>query len=177
MITNIGNCSMKVMLLLTLSLLSGCAEHVAERSGSDVDLFPITYTLNLNLKINPLHMSSADEELNQFIKQYWALVTTQPMSMTWRSDLGESLVKETILDLRRKGVDTNQIHLSVEPIEMDQRFDFQFTITEYRALVDRCQYTKIGHYSRTDEGCFSNGARWQSMVNPERALKPFVGER
>lgn len=175
MISNIGNPSIKLLLLLALSLVAGCAEHVAERSGSDVDLFPVTYTLNL--KINPKHVSSADEELNRFIKQHWALVTTQSMSMTWRSDLGENLVKETILELRRKGVDTNQILLSVEAIEMDQRFDFQLTITEYRALVDRCQYTKIGHYSRTDEGCFSNGARWQSMVNPERALKPFVGER
>ncbi len=175
MMINFSYHSERLLLLLSLLFLSGCAEHVAERRGSDVDLFPVTYTLNL--KINPKHVISADEELNQFIKLHWALITTQPMSMTWRSDLGESLVKETILDLRRKGVDTNQIHLSVEPIEMDQRFDFQFTITEYRALVDRCQYTKIGHYSRTDEGCFTNGARWQSMVNPERALKPFVGER
>ena len=175
MMINFSYHSERLLLLLSLLFLSGCAEHVAERRGSDVDLFPVTYTLNL--KINPLHVSSANEELDQFIKQHWALVATQSISMIGRSDLGEDLVKETLRMLRRKGVDTNQIHLSAEPIEMGQRFDFQFNITEYRALVDRCQYTKIGHYSRTDEGCFTNGARWQSMVNPERALKPFAGER
>ncbi|MGF1762018.1 hypothetical protein [Aliivibrio kagoshimensis] len=175
MMNLISTHTVRWLLLLSISFLFGCAEHVAERSGSDVDLYPITYTLNL--KINPKHVSRAEEELTEYLEQHWDLVTTQPMSMVWRSDLGEALINKTVKQLRKQGLDTKSIQINEELVELDQRFDFQLTITQYRVLVDRCEYTKIGHYSRTDEGCFSNGARWQSMVNPERALQLPVGEK
>ena len=49
-------------------------------------------------------------------------------------------------------------------------FDLYFKTTVNKVIVEVCPYAKVGSMGLAKDGCYSDGLRWQSMVNPEKML-------
>ncbi|MEZ8193861.1 hypothetical protein [Vibrio cortegadensis] len=156
-----------VILIATL-LLSGCAEHVAERTGTQIDVVPVTYSLAL--KIKPQQHKAAQDELDEFIANHWKLIVDQEVTLVWRTNLGQKWAKKTRTSLIKNGVDEKQIAVTQANAGFGERFDFEIKTRVHKAIVSICDYAAVGHHGETNDGCYSDNARWQSMVNPENML-------
>lgn len=153
--------------IIVLSLI-GCTERIAERHGTQVDVVPVTYSLNL--KINPKQQKSAEKELTQFLQEHKKLILTQNVNLTWRTKLGRKWAYKTEKRLLTAGVNADNISIEQHQAGFGERFDYEIEVTVHKALLNVCQYPKVGHYGEPGDGCYSESARWQSMVNPEKML-------
>lgn len=165
----ISNNKMKSIVLAVVALaMVGCTERIAERKGTQIDVVPVTYSLSL--KINPKQEKSAKQELTQFLIEHEKLVLTQDVELVWRTKLGKKWAEKTQSELLKRGVNSDHLTVSQSSAGFGERFDYEISIVVNRTLVNMCQYAKVGEYGHTADGCFTENARWQSMVNPENML-------
>lgn len=148
--------------------LSACAEHVAERRGTQVDVVPVIYSLSL--KMAPEQKNSAEKELDLFLQENNSIVLTQNIELIWYSEVGENLANNTYKKLLKKGVNDKNIKFIQGDRSDVNRFDYEINLIVYKVLLEVCQNPKVTHYGRPGDGCYTESARWQSMVNPEKML-------
>jgi|GEM_PF-2101735 len=149
--------------------LSGCADRVAARHGTQIDVVPVSYSLSL--KIKPKQSQSAQHALNQFLIDNKKSVLTQHIDLIWNTKLGKSWAYKSKARLLKDGVNKKNITIIQGKAGFDARFDYQINITEHKVLLSVCRYPTNGHYNEALEGCYTESARWLSMVHPEKMLK------
>lgn len=170
--------------LLTLGLASGCADHVSERSGTHLDVVPLTYTIGI--KIQDGKQAKANEKLAEFTDKYWQIIVEQGATISWRTHAGESLAQQYYGQLASRGVNTSDLILAqMQPVEKNSLknengtghqklssdyFDLEVKTTVHKIISDVCQYPKVGHYDELNDGCTIEANRWKSMVHPEKML-------
>jgi hypothetical protein len=156
--------------IFIVGLLTGCAEHIAEREGAEIQVVPVTYTLGVSIKKG--NQEKAQDQLDKYAKSHWDKVTTQKVSLSWYTRDGKALADNYYRYLLGQGVDKNKLSVTegTDPAE-EKSFDLTFETIVNRVVVKVCDYEKIGNYGRHEVGCYSDGARWQSMVNPEKMLR------
>lgn len=159
----------RYFILCVLALmLTACAEHVAERRGTQVDVVPVIYSLSL--KIAPEQKESAEKELDLFLQENNSIVLTQNIELIWYSEVGEYLANNTHKKLLKKGVSDKNIKFIQGGRRDVNRFDYEINLIVHKVLLQVCQNPKVTHYGRPGDGCYTESARWQSMVNPENML-------
>lgn len=156
-------------LVFFLLLLSGCADRVAERRGTQLDVVPVSYSLSL--KIKPKQNRSAEKELNQFLLDNKKLILTQHIELVWKTKIGKLWADKSKERLLNDGVNKKNISVIQGKAGFNGRFDYQINITVHKVLLTVCPYPKNSHYSEAQDGCYTESARWQSMVNPQKMLK------
>ena len=160
-------------LLCVLALtVTACAEHVAERRGTQVDVVPVIYSLSL--KIAPEQKDSAEKELDLFLQENNSIVLTQNIELIWYTEVGEYLANNTHKKLLKKGVSDKNIKFIQGGRTDANRFDYEINLIVYKVLLEVCQNPKVTHYGRPGDGCYTENARWQSMVNPENMLNQSI---
>ena len=156
--------------LLGGCLLSGCAEHIAERDGAQIQVVPVTYSLGVTIKKGK--QDKAREQLDNYAKTHWDKVTTQMVNLVWYTKAGKMLANNYADYLLEQGVDKNKLTVTeAANVVHNQHFDLKFETIVNRTIVEVCGYEKIGNYGQTKDGCYADAARWQSMVNPEKMLR------
>ncbi|PJC86097.1 hypothetical protein CSW98_11025 [Vibrio sp. HA2012] len=156
--------------IIFVALLSGCAEHIAERKGAEIQIVPVAYTLGISIKNGK--QDKAREQLDKYTKSHWDKVTTQMVNLTWYTPAGKKLADSYYRYLLGQGLDENKLAVKEAVAGADEKpFDMKFETIVNRAVVEVCAYEKVGNFGRNQEGCYSDGARWQSMVNPEKMLR------
>lgn len=164
-LSRLQQCLILCVLALTLT---ACAEHVAERRGTQVDVVPVIYSLSL--KIASEQQESAEKELDLFLQENNSIVLTQNIELIWYSEAGENLANNTHKKLLKKGVSDNNIKFVQGDRRDVNRFDYEINLIVHKVLLEVCQNPKVTHYGRPGDGCYTESARWQSMVNPEKML-------
>jgi len=157
-------CTVMVM----LSVFTGCTERIGERRGTQIDVVPVTYSIAL--KVNPKKVHLAQEELDRFIQEHWNLIVNQQVELVWRTKLGKRWALKTRKTLLSQGIYDDYISVVQEKAGFNERFDFEFRTTVHKSVVSICDYASIGEYGGPTHGCYTENARWQSMVNPENML-------
>ncbi|MCF1428418.1 MAG: hypothetical protein LPD71_02090 [Shewanella sp.] len=153
------------MLLLGLMSLGGCAETINESQGTAITLVPVTQTLSLDAGDKGL--KGAKREIADFIQVNKALIATQGISLTWRSESGKALADFSVQQASSAGLLASQFAIAQA---QDKGADISLSLTEYRVLTSVCDYPSIGKFGAGDSSCFVDNARWQSMVNPQNNL-------
>ena len=156
------------MAIVIFSFLTGCAERIGERRGTQIDVVPVTYSIAL--KVNPKKESLAQVELDSFIQENWNLIVNQQVELVWRTKLGKRWALKTRKDLLSRGIYDDYISITQEKAGFSERFDFEFKTKVHKSVVSICDYAGIGKYGKPTDGCYTENARWQSMVNPENML-------
>lgn len=168
--------------LLTLGLITGCADHASERSGSQLDVVPVSYSVGI--KIKPGHQIKANEKLDEFTDKYWRIIAQQGATITWRTNSGKTLGQNYYTQLASRGVSISDLTLTKLNTEQNDNtetqkvnpeyFDLEVKTTVHKIISDVCQYPKVGHYDELNDGCAMQSNRWKSMVHPEKMLdKPL----
>ncbi|PJC86111.1 hypothetical protein CSW98_11095 [Vibrio sp. HA2012] len=161
-----------VSVLLGISAsLTGCVDHIAERQGAEIQLVPVTYSIGISIKQG--QEEKARQELDTYVQSHWNKVTTQNVRMLWYTGKGKTLADNYYRYLLGLGIDKTKLHLQEAPQGMELvPFDMQLQTVVHRAVVEVCDYEKIGNYGMSAQGCYTDSARWQSMVAPEKMLSP-----
>jgi hypothetical protein len=149
-------------------LLTACVDKVAERTGTNVHIIPISYSLSLTIKGNSVE--DAWNELNDYVELHWDKVSSQTVKLTWYTESGETLANAYYKHLLKLGLNRSQLKIVSGTSVEDGNFDVSFQTIVHRAVTETCQYEKVGYFDNRKVGCYSEGARWKSMVNPEKML-------
>lgn len=148
--------------------LSGCAEKVAERGGSSVDLVPLTYSLSLN--ITNENEKESDRKINHFIHKHWLQLRDQPIDIEIGSNLAIRMSEKIQSQLIENGVSPDNIVIHKQIESPDFSFNFTLSYQIHHVLIERCDYARVGRYQDTRLGCYADSARWHSMVHPEKMI-------
>lgn len=131
-------------------------------------MVPVTYALNIAVKKNK--QDEAWKELDQFVEEHWDKVSRQKVSFIWYTESGRKLANQYHDHLLKKGLNRQQLEMQQATASDNISFDLQFKTVINRVVVEVCEYQRIGSYDSENMGCYSEGARWQSMVNPEKMI-------
>lgn len=161
----------KLIIPLFCLLLTACAEHIAERNGTEIQIVPVTYAIDVEIKANKT--TKAWQELNSYAEKHWDILTTQSVNIYWKSKQGKALADKFAEHLLSQGVDNKKLH--VLPLNEDSNSNFAHDLrletVVNRVVTNTCGYEMIGNFGREANGCYAEGARWQSMVNPEKMIR------
>lgn len=148
--------------------LTGCADHVGETRGTQIEVVPVTYSMSLKLK--PDQKDKARAKLDGFISEHWQDVSSQGATIVWRTKSGKEVADMYYKQLLSRGVSQDKLTIEQGEAGFGARFDVELKMTVHKSVLPVCDYPRAGHYSELAQGCFSESARWQSMVNPEKML-------
>ncbi|UGA54219.1 hypothetical protein [Vibrio sp. VB16] len=157
-----------VIITLCAISLNACVDVISERRGAELQVVPITYTLNLSVKKNK--EKAAWRELDQYVENNWDRIATQQLIFTWYTSTGNKLAEDYQKHLLSKGLNRNQITISKGVIQEELAKDLTFETVVNKVFSSICSYEKVGTFGKTESGCYAESARWKSMVNPEKML-------
>jgi hypothetical protein len=182
-----------IVTLLTVSLISGCAEPIADSVGTQLDVVPVTYSISIKIKNGEQKKAAA--KLAEFTDKHWQTIANRGASISWQTNAGKTVAQQYYTQLAARGVNVADLYLihmdtRLKMVEKDgltvdkeglivdkeyltankEYFDIEVTTTVHKVISDVCQSPIIGHYGELVDGCSSESNRWKSMVHPEKML-------
>lgn len=156
---------MKKLMLSTLAAISlmGCADHIVEPRGTTITLQPTEFSFSVQSN----DTAFALKKLNEFTQKY-RIQSGSQWVITSYSHQGHELSKQYRDVLAKRGVESANV--SLVKVEHASRFDVQVSVVQLKPELEICHQEKVGQYGHGHLGCYTDGSRWQSMVNPQRAL-------
>ncbi|USD64737.1 hypothetical protein [Vibrio sp. SCSIO 43136] len=149
--------------------LASCAETIVEREPVEVQIVPIYYTLEVNLKKSG--EKGARRYLNEFVEKHWDIISSQPVEIGWTTTKGKKVAMSYEDYLVSLGIAQGQLSVVEVPKSADAKvFDVRLRAIKHKSVTSVCEYYRSGHWGRNIDGCYSESARWLSMSNPEKAL-------
>lgn len=153
-----------ILSCLLIASLSGCANPITETRGSNVELLPVTYSF----KITTDDIDVAKSHLNAFVVKHPEPLENGRWSIKSAAADGTALYELIITELKALGVPRNHIEHEVKH-ELGQ-FDIEVTAINMNLTIEVCDQEKVDRFGRGHIGCYTEGSRWQSMVNPDKAI-------
>lgn len=154
--------------ILACGVLSSCAETVSERKSIAVDVVPMTYSLSLD--INAKNRDESKERIEHYINKHWPQIINQTVVLESRSPIAVKAVNRTYSFFVAKGISPKRIVKRVEKQSSADPFNFRLSFQAHNVITPLCEYSRIGHYGETNLGCYSEGARWHSMIHPQKMI-------
>lgn len=158
-----------ITVLIALSALMGCASGREDKPGPAIDIYPTV--ASLALQTDAIQKIKSNEALNMFMAQNHQALMTQEINLLWSTSQGKEFAQEAAAKLRLLGVEVNHLRIEKMASGFGQHFDFRLELLSHRVVAPVCQYVKIGQFGQEGKACFTESARWQSMVRPERMLR------
>ncbi|WP_084886825.1 hypothetical protein [Vibrio sp. qd031] len=155
----------KILAIFVSISLAACADTLGDRQSVAIDVVPLKHSYSVEIK----KLDEALSEVTEYIESNWDTLAQAEIELVMLTDSGSKIEKHVRKLLRKKGKDPLQV-TSVNGLE-DSDFDFRLISTDYRVFTPICDYYQIGKIGDTATGCFVEGARWQSMTNPNKMVK------
>lgn len=154
---------MKTYLLMALLAggLTGCVDHVVEPRGTVVEAVPVHYEFSTT----SLKRTEIAPRLEHFIQQHQLQGSAVSWQVATRSASMASLV-DKVLD-KHQVPNARRVNNSLPP---DSRFSVSIVATDIQVRLEVCHQEKVGQYGSGHQGCYTDGNRWQSMVNPDKSM-------
>lgn len=138
--------------------LVGCATTDEPRMGPEITVTPVRYQLQLTTT----DKQQAKQQWQSFAEKYANKLKGKTVQLTWYSASGREFINQLP---RNMGYSVTISRGGAQKSSFDLKAEFVHS----QVQVGRCQPDRMGHFSN-EVGCFSENARWQSMVNPQNAL-------
>ncbi|WP_342608984.1 hypothetical protein [Vibrio tritonius] len=157
------NLSKCLLIGFLMSLLAGC-EVVHPNRGVQIDLYPVTNQLTLNIS----NVKEAKSSVHNFLKQHQKDLFTATFNITYKTAHARKLALRTRSDLIKRGVDPSAVIVLKESNQ-----EMQFVLQMVTVLMKNSPCPDISYRSynsnKNKYGCTVETNRWKSMVHPERA--------
>ncbi|MEZ8044456.1 hypothetical protein AB6C46_09040 [Vibrio sp. 10N.237.312.C02] len=121
--------------------------------------------------------------MSEFILGYPKNVKVAQWKRRTKGNGNQALYKEVVSQLIQAGVMSSQIEYSQigyspnehnsnasDPLPLESRFDLSLSVTTYKTKLEICRQERVGEYGNGSLGCNVDTSRWQSMVNPHKAI-------
>ncbi|MEZ8276259.1 hypothetical protein [Vibrio cyclitrophicus] len=145
---------------------SGCAEKVQERRGQSIEAIPVEHTYSFIIK----KTGQTKVEVFELIDENLDVLIEKGSQLVWHTQQGKQLADLAAEYMRNKGVNSKLIFLERTDMPNEHLFDLTLRYTHYKTVTNVCTYESISRFGYGETGCYSDNARWQSMVNPEKML-------
>jgi len=154
---------MKSYLLMALLAggLTGCVDHVVEPRGTVVETVPVRYELSTTSR----ELADIEPRLERFIQKHQLQGNVVSWQIATRNASMASLI-DKVLDKHQVPDDRRATRL----LNSDSRFSALVVATDVQVRLEVCPQEKVGRYGYDHQGCYTDGNRWQSMVNPEKSM-------
>jgi hypothetical protein len=171
--------------------LSGCSNNVIDYPATAIDVVPVIYQYALSERVNKTapHAKSRNnkktasalerelsKELHDYLLANKMLLINNTVKFSYQNQLGLSLAQQAQDWLLKQGAGQEKITLLEQSTEQasNQKTPalLLVEIKSYQVQAPRCIGTKINQLAITGNNCAVAGARWLSMVNPEKMLPP-----
>lgn len=163
-----------VLLISCAVSLSACSITPKDRTGPSVDVYPVTHKFTLSF--DDQNFAKAKLSLAEFIETHKLLFLDNDVSFKYSSDQGEKLSRYGETYLHSIGMSPKG--LTIKESELSDHFDFELSIYDFKADINKCSNVSLGNYYLSDNGCFSENARWLSIKNPEKMLpEHLIGQQ
>lgn len=158
-----------VFFILMGVVLTGCTSIQPDRTGTNIDIYPVTYSLSLTILEG--NTENAKEKVESFFEEYKASLLVQTIKLEWSDKNSEEFADMVYMELINKGINSEKIVRNNRlSLVGNSRFNFKVAVTNHVVANKNCEKAKIQRYFIDDEGCFVDHARWKSLVAPERML-------
>jgi hypothetical protein len=187
--------------------LSACTNSFSHYPSTTIDVIPVIYQFVLTERIEdtPAHAnkqskkktaSALKRELNNYLTSNKLLLINNKVKFYYQNPHGLALAQQAKNWLLKQGAGQEKLTLIkqtsvVNTTHSATKINTQnsntnvnnmatpllIEITSYQVQVPRCIGSSIGQLARTINNCAVAGARWQSMVNPEKMLPLRVTEQ
>lgn len=153
----------RFLIILSMSFLSVACSQVRDRSGVELDFYPVQTTVSLDVH----KLDSAKVQVDKFIQTHNAALLTSQINLSSSNQVQTRLAHYAKKRLLVLGVPAINIHMST----LVKGSLFELTMTEYQVKAGNCHYVNYNSLSTMsdDHGCSIESNRWLSMTNPERA--------
>lgn len=146
-----------------LLLLSGCGS-VNRSKGVQVELYPITTQLTLNI----VDVKDASQRVDDFLQQHANELSSAKFTFIYQTDVARKLSILKRKKLIKSGIEDSQIELRKSASQ-----EMQFTLQMVTLLMKNDSCPEISYRSMKSNknmyGCTVETNRWKSMVHPERS--------
>ncbi|MGR6831649.1 hypothetical protein [Aliivibrio wodanis] len=153
----------KALIFLPILFMFGCADRVSERHGTDIDVFPVTFSIQL------VKSKKSEAKLSAFIDMHKSEIKNHGVSIQWFNNKGQKWASELNKVLISSGIDKKVITISHDK-KKTSHFDMKVSIIAPKVVVSNCEYATHVNIGTMSNGCFTDNARWTSMVNPQKML-------
>ena len=161
---------MKILMLVSLSclLLSACSSVPSTNSGTNVEIFPVLSSISMRLDANSLEGSKT--KLHEFIQENKQSLLTQRIELDWSGSNAGDFARLARSELLNSGSLPENIYENKNHHLLGERFNFRIQVTQYYVDDQTCAFPIVQSYDYSGGGCFTEHARWKSMVAPEKML-------
>ena len=149
---------------LVAFILSGCVDHISESRGTQIEIVPVTYQLRLRTD----EVSTATSRVDTFINKHSEGTKKSRWNIKSKGEQGQVLSKMVVTKLAERGVEPSRQDKS--ELASQSRFDLEVSVTILRTKLEICHQEQVGEYGYGSIGCNVDTSRWQSMVNPHKAI-------
>lgn len=148
--------------------LTACTAIESQRKGPSVDVFPVMHTLLLNSKDNSFERSK--ELIIKNVEENNSLLVTHSVALNWSGETSKRLAEFAKQHLLSLGASSSNIKMTPSISDTGTHFDFEMKVLQYKVNTKICEVAKNHNFYTFDDGCYTESARWRSMVAPERML-------
>lgn len=159
------------VVVISSVFLVACASSESTRNGPAIEIFPVSHALSL--RVDKTSLESAKQELDIYLEEYADILVTQKIMVSWSGKDSKKLADFAVKSLLSMGVAPNYIDIKEISMDTTSYFDFEIKVVQYLVADKTCKQSKSQDYYLSDVGCFTENARWKSMVTPERMLSNF----
>ena len=153
----------KALIFLPILFMFGCADQVSERHGTDIDVFPVTFSIQL------VKSKKAETKLLAFIDVHKSEIKNHGVDIQWFNNKGQKWANELYKNLILSGIDKKVIVIHHDKKAISH-FDMKISVIAPKVVVSPCEYATHINIGTKADGCFTENARWSSMVNPQKML-------
>lgn len=154
-----------VTIFLSL-LLMACTSQFQEHQSTSVDIVPIKFSMQLNNRNEGYKKSKMN--IDSFINHHKEQLLAQNIIIKYSNHQAKKLAGYVQSLLLKKGVSPSMIMVRPETVSNDS--DFEISYTEHKVQVPICTYEQIEKLGGNSANCVSEGARWKSMLHPNKML-------
>ncbi len=157
---------MNIRLLFIICLfMTGCSNQInGHYTPMDIDLVSVNYHYE---SLTPAHSySQQSKAMMLFMEQHKKLMLNDKVYVNWQGQQGKTLATSAQQWMLKAGVPPD--YITLRPTE--QTLPIEIIIETHHVQVPLCQAAQAERIEAGSVNCYTESARWQSIVNPERML-------
>ncbi|WED22298.1 hypothetical protein L3Q72_02530 [Vibrio sp. JC009] len=141
-------------------VLSACTGVDKDSVGSEISVTPVRYQLEISID----NSHAAQEQLESFIDMHANQLEGRELQLVWYTHRGKAF-----LDKFKRPDGAGYTVRVIRAETLSPHFDIRAQFSDSILAIEPCSRDEMGDYGDT-VGCYTENARWQSMVNPHDAI-------
>ena len=154
------------LLVLLSTTMTACTRTGPSISGDSVLVTPVVYEYSVTVKQNASRQ--ATEEILAYIEKNEYQLLVHGVDITWHGRSTKKIAQRAYKALISRGISLEKLSMNASGKTSNNSVTLSTVI--HQVQTPTCTYAIISDYHRSDDGCYSESIRWESMVYPDNKI-------